>query len=315
MTVNANDLPRSFPSTNDKGSCPLCSEGFEANAAMLFYLTVRRLGDGSPDVSPEGQVHPSDAKVPCRPEGCTCRSRTGHGKRCALYVACACPSRNRRRGRGSYVRHKADCSNKLTFNDLNRLLPGFWDHCVHATCAAGMGLEVPANSKVARGSRVMGRFNTGEVGVAAEVVSARNPVTPAPEVVVPVIAAPQGTLADSSRDNGGALDRLVAESAANAEAAQVEVNRPNASWVRSFMQDPSYRQEREAAVRAREEARQAAADAVTAREEAEAAAEAARVTEDAGSMRFASLDLGSDDDDDEDADEEASERFLTLDLS
>ena len=72
MTVNANDLPRSFQSSNDKGSCPLCGEGFERDGAMLFYLTVRRLGDGTPDVTAEGQVKPGDAKVPCRPEGCTC---------------------------------------------------------------------------------------------------------------------------------------------------------------------------------------------------------------------------------------------------
>lgn len=185
--VNPAKLPRAVNVSTRNGDCLLCGEAFEpgtpaveavypelAGEAAAFYLTGRRKGDGSADFRPEAQVEPRDAQVATRPQGCTCKGKRAHGKRCALYRSCSCPEATGRRGNRSYkyTKHRGGCRNKLAYADCFSTLPGYWDGFVHADCAALLGFAVPTQARRTWGRRTEGVFGgtaaTGDATAALE---------------------------------------------------------------------------------------------------------------------------------------------------
>jgi len=308
VTVDAKDLPRSFAPSTNAGACGICLEQFETGQGHAFYATVRRDAHGNPVWNGFAQVAPKDARTPVRPQGCTCRGRSAHTNRCALYKAgCGCGSRRGRGGR-SYVRHGRACSNSISFADRFATLPGFKDHAVHCQCAADRGMEVPADSKVAYGRRVEGHFSTGGAGTAQPVAAAPAPVgAEARAVNLTEIATVAGSgVANAVREASEAREALAA---ARAEAAQA--SQASRSWMEA---DARYhREEREASIRARAaNAERMATERKAKAEEESAAAKAERAD---ASLRFAGIDLSDDFDDfDTGAPTSGQERFAALDL-
>lgn len=276
MTVAARDLYRAFPASTAEGECPLCGEGID-RGEMCFFATGRRGPDGAPIYTGEAQIAPRDARVERRPPGCTCRGKRAHTARCGLHVRCTCQTARNRYG-GSYVRHSRECQNLIRMSDLYRTLPGCWDQVVHCACASERGMTIPENSKIARGRRTRGVFDSLE--------DAPAPVAPAPAPPTPVAPA--------------------IESAINAEMTAVSARGPR--WMTS---------EAEAARAARERVareRRESAARVRARVEADRA-DRVREEASAGACRFAVLDLSdSGEDEDDDGGSANAERFAVLDL-
>lgn len=257
MTVTASDLPRAFNVTNRAGTCPICREGFETGE-RAFYGVVRRGPDGSAMWTGEAQVAPRDARTSVRPTGCTCRGKRAHGKRCALAVSCACPTRNGR-GRSRYQAHRRSCSNALSFSDLYATLPGFVDHAIHVECATRNGLVTPTGEVTTYGARTVGHFTTPGVGA--------TPTPTTPMVAPNATSAPRATTPQTTGAPG--LTEALTEGNTAAEELAATVREaaatPPASWVPGFSAGEDATREREAAIAAR-------AAAVVANREAVAAA-------------------------------------------
>lgn len=181
-TINPAKLFRAVNVSTQNGDCLLCGEAFVpgtqarlatyqelGSEAAAFYLTGRRNGDGTANFTPEAQVEPRDAQVATRPQGCTCKGKRAHGKRCALFRSCGCPTKQGRYG--SYQQHRGGCRNKLNYADCWSTLPGYWDGFVHADCAAELGFVVPAQARKTWGRRVEGVFG-GTAGAGAAPVDA-----------------------------------------------------------------------------------------------------------------------------------------------